>query len=134
MRTSATWKGDINSDNYKIECKYTTKNFYKLKFKDLLLIRKYAIKSGKIPLFIFEFTKGKYANRYICTFEKCFDRFSQLIEDSDYVNFNAEELFFKEEDEDGLIFEFKFLDKDIERNIRVYDYNLFLKAIECKKQ
>lgn len=131
VRAPAALKGDVNSDSYKIECKYTTKSAYRLKFKDLLLIRKYAIKSGRIPLFIFEFTKGKYANRYVCTFEKCE---GILMKDFDSINFSAEELFFLEEGEDGFISSFKFIDKEVERCIKVYDYNLFLKRQECKEQ
>ncbi len=66
LKTAANWKSDVNTDYEKIEAKITSKKRYTIKFKDLLLNRKYALLDrGKIPLFMFEFLGDR---RYVITF------------------------------------------------------------------
>ena len=44
-------KGDIKSDEYLVECKYTSKEFYRLNVKTWAKIMNEAMNADKIPLF-----------------------------------------------------------------------------------
>jgi Holliday junction resolvase len=78
LRTSASWKSDLYTEEEKIEAKITKKDYYVLKFSDLEKLREYAAKHrGRTPVFIFEFF-GKEA--YVVTFCTQFPENIEVIE------------------------------------------------------
>jgi len=129
LQTSSNWKGDINTESEKFECKITERASYTIKFEDLLTLRTHAIKDGKDPVFIFEF---KDKERYVVSFcgqkekETAFIHFdttdkSYLVKESDLRNMSLK---YK-----GPIIGIKFRDKEAktDRYIIVQDFTRWKK-------
>lgn len=121
LRTVSSWKGDINTDTEKLECKITNSNKYTLKFSDLSKIRSYALKYGRDPVFLFEFASGEYRDKYVCLFEH--NNCETLNKKS--LLFSAEELF-KLQKTGSLLYRFKYADNGIDRGISIYTYRHYL--------
>lgn len=121
LKTSASWKGDINTKDEKYECKVTTMGAYQLHFKDLSKIRTEAIKAGKEPVFIFEFLEGPYKAKYACIFEK------NNCEPSKHKSIKFPAKFLYMQTLNSLVYFFKYVDKKIERGVSVYKYEDYIK-------
>lgn len=121
LRTVSSWKGDINTDTEKLECKITNSNKYTLKFSDLSKIRSYAIKYNRDPVFLFEFASGEYKDKYVCLFES--NSCEPLTQKS--LLFSSDDLF-KRQKLNTLVYQFKYTDKGIDRGISVYTYRHYL--------
>ena len=67
LASGALWfsKGDCSSDQFLIECKYTSKVDYPLEYKILEKIRKEAANEGKIPLLEIWFTNSEEEKKFI---------------------------------------------------------------------
>lgn len=125
LKTSASWKGDVNTESEKFECKITTKEFYVLKFADLSKIRSQALKVGKEPVFLFEFSQGEFKNTYVCLFRdnglepfttKSLKLYANILYSySITYSINAP------------VYKFAYLDKGIERGISIHTYSDYIK-------
>ena len=123
LKTSAQWKGDVNTDYEKIECKVTTLSSYKLMFNDLNKIRSQALKYGREPVFLFEFINGA-KGKYVCLFEPN----DEEVNENKSITFKAEELFKNREKEP--IYQCKYRDGEKERSVSIYSYETFLRRRE----
>ena len=85
VASGALWgaKGDVRNDQYLVECKITSKPFFRLSLKQWDKIRKEAIKDGmRIPVFCIDLENG---SKRFAVVDSSFFSIGEVVDVTDYV-------------------------------------------------
>lgn len=79
-------KGDVNTKQFKIECKQTEKDSISIKRSWMRKIEVEAFDVGKNPLLVFDFEKTEHSpqQRWVCIREQDFLAFQEFMESTEY--------------------------------------------------